>query len=324
MIYSDVLLRHPASAAELPRDIVVVDWHYDPTDSFPSLQRLQDLGFRDVFVSPGLWTWNTFYPNWAWAFQNISAFTAAGKRAGVMGVVAASWGDNGAENLRENNWPGYAYSAAAGWEVGTPSPDPFFRRYVAVQYGVDSPALAEAERLLGWQVFEQVGWAGRLYHRPPLVRSRPIAWTQRMQELRADMRRVGSDLTATGPGVRFNEDHLAAVQHCAARYGYIADRELMLDSLGRALQRHAFAELPASEQRRANDELSALQSTAGALRRQFGELWLKRNRPEGLAENLARMDRQSTMLGRLVRRAREGRLAVDSTYSGMQALSGNP
>jgi hypothetical protein len=324
MLYGDVLLGEREAAEALPRDIIVVDWHYDPVDSFPSLGRLRALGFRDIVVSPGLWTWNTFYPNYAWAFRNVAAFTTAGKRAGALGSVASSWGDNGAENLRENNWAGYAYSAAAAWEPVTPAADPFLRRFVVTQYGVDSEAMAEAEKLLGWQVFEQAGWAGRLFHRPPLVRSRPTAWVGRMQALRSDMQKVESDLAVAGSSVRFNRDHLAVARHCAARFVYIAERELLLDSLGRNLQGRDVSRLPSSERRRVENQLTALQSTAGALSSEFSALWLRRNRPAGLAEDLAGMDRQATMLGRLARRCESGRLAVDSTYSGMQALNDGP
>jgi hypothetical protein len=31
----DVILGNPDAAIELPRDVIVVDWHYDPQDSFP-------------------------------------------------------------------------------------------------------------------------------------------------------------------------------------------------------------------------------------------------------------------------------------------------
>ena len=176
MVYGDVLLQLPEAARALPHDVIVVDWHYDPADSFPSLELLRNEGIRSIVVSTGLWNWSTFYPNYARGFHNIAAFTRAGKRAGAMGSVVSSWGDDGAENLRENNWLGYAFSAAAAWESDAPATDPFVRRFVVTQYGADSPELARAERLLGWQEFEGVPSVGQLYRRPPLVRPRAPAW----------------------------------------------------------------------------------------------------------------------------------------------------
>lgn len=321
MVYADVVLRYPELARTLPKDLVLVDWHYDPADSFLSVDTLHAAGFRSVLVSPALWTWKTFYPNYARAFKNVAGFADAGKRAGAIGCVTAAWGDGGAENLRENNWTGYAFASAASWEPLAPPVEGFLQRFVVTQYGGGSRELAEAEKLLGWQEFEGVGWAGRLYHRPPLVRRRPEPWVERMRKLRADMLQVQRDLLQARLVVRFERDHLDALELCASRFRFIAERELFLDGAARMLEGQS-ASLPAVEPRAwLVGELSRLTARSSALEKQFGPLWLRRNRPEGLEENLSRMRRQPMMLERLQRRAREGRLSVDSTYSHMQALS---
>jgi hypothetical protein len=152
-----------------------------------------------VIVSPGLWTWRAFYPDYARAFANVAAFADAGKRAHALGCVAAAWGDGGAENLRENNWPGYAFAAAAAWEADAPAMDPFLRRFAAAQYGTDAPALARVEASLGSQEFESLGWNGRLYHRALPVRARSEHWVERMQTLRIEMDLARRDLAAAGP-----------------------------------------------------------------------------------------------------------------------------
>ncbi len=252
----------------------------------------------------------------------MSSFTDAGKRAGAIGCVAAAWGDDGAENLRENNWLGYAFAAAASWEKEAPPLESFPARFVAVHYGVASPQLADAELKLGWQEFDGVGWSGRLYHRPPLVRQRTAAWLKRMQELEADMAQVERDLQEARSSVRFDRDHLDALTHCAGRFRYIAQRELFLDSAARLIGAQSPAHSTHIGQIELANGLALLEARTVALEEQFGQLWLKRNKPEGLAENLARMRRQTLMLDRLLQLARAGSLAVDSTYSGMQALAG--
>lgn len=324
MVYGDVILEHPDAARDLPREVVVVDWHYDPQDSFQSLGRLERLGFRDVIVSPGLWTWRTFYPNYARAFRNVAAAAQAGKRAGAIGCITAAWGDGGAENLRENNWAGYAFSAAAAWEPGVPSEGPFLRRYVAVHYGTDAPALSRAERLLGWQEFERVGWAGRLYHRALPIRPRPESTVQRMVALEADMLEAEQDLDATEAVVRFHGDQLGAARHCARRYRYIAERELALDAAGRILEGRTAAQLSPAERERMALDLDRLAAAADSLRAEFARLWVMHNRPEGLEPNERRLAKQGAMLRRLSALARLGRLKVDHTYSEMQALGSEP
>jgi hypothetical protein len=322
MVYGDVILERPEAAQDLPRDVVVVDWQYHPQDSFPSLRRLQQEGFRDVIASPGLWTWRTFYPNYARAFRNVADFAQAGKREGAFGCVTAAWGDGGSENLRENNWAGYAFAAAASWEEGAPPADVFVRRFATLEYGTDAPELARVEKLLGWQEFEGIGWAGRLYHRAPPVRTRPVATIRRMQALDADMRQVERDLDVAAGSTRFHRDHLIAARHAARRYLYIADRELTLDAAGRSLGSRTAAQLPAAERERIAGELDRLAAAADTLQAEFGRLWLVHNRPEGLEINERRMAKQGMMLRRLSALARSGRLTRDDSFSHMQALGG--
>src|SRR5262249_14870721 len=158
-------------------------------------------------------------------FRNVAGFADAGKRAGAIGCVASVWGDDGGENLRENNWLGYAFAAAASWEARSSEIASFPERFVAVHYGTASPELADAERPLGWQEFEGLGFAGRVYHRPALIRPRTAAWLARMRSLEDDMERVQQDLRRARPGVRFDRDHLDALALSAARFEYIAERE---------------------------------------------------------------------------------------------------
>jgi hypothetical protein len=321
MVYSDVILAHPEAAEDLPRSVVVVDWHYDAQDSFPSLDQLRAQGFQDVMVSPALWTWRAFYPNYASGFRNVAGFAQAGKLSGAMGCITAAWSDDGAENLRENNWPGYAYSAAASWESAAPAIDPFLRHYVAAQFGLDSAALARALRLLGWQEFEGIGWSGLLYHRPLVVRPRPQPFVARMEALRADMDAVERSLLAETPRVRLHADQLAAAALCARTYAYIAERELLLDRVGRMLTNRTEAQWTAEERDEAVRSLGHMEETCASLRRELAPLWLSHNAPAGLAENLQRMEMQDVMLRRLGDLTRTGLLSLDTSYARLQALS---
>jgi hexosaminidase len=324
MVYGDVILEHPDAARDLSRDVIIVDWHYDPQDSFPSLRLLKALGFHDVMASPALWTWRTFYPNYARGFSNVAAFTQAVKDEGGMGSITASWSDGGAENLRENNWAGYACAAAAAWERTAPTSSEFLPRFVSTQYGAESPELAEAERLLGWQEFVGVGWASRLYNRVPAVRPRTKAWIDRMRTLEQDMHQVERDLAIAGKQVRYDEDHLATMRHCAHRYLYIAERELCLDAVGRRLGSGTSADLAPQQREGIVTDLARLEATASGLREEFTGLWLSHNKREGLAASEVQMAKQAVMLRRLIDLARSGRLSVDNTFAGLQALSAVP
>ncbi len=321
MLYGDVLIARPAAALNVPRDVIVVDWQYTRSDSFPSLARLRALGFHDVIVSPGLWSWGTFHPDFGRAFPNIAAFADAGRQSGALGCVAASWGDDGAENLRANNWPGYAYVAAAAWEERSPRAAEFLQRFTRVHFGADGPGLARAERLAGWQAFERTGVHGRLYHRLPAVRPRLPEFAARMRTLRADMLAARGELAAAAPTVRLHKEQFAALQLDVDRYGLVAERELLLDALGSRLLACPAGAWPGAERAAAAAGLAALAARSDTIAAAYRGLWLAANRPEGLEPNAARLARESVMLRRLATRARDGRLRVDDAYARLQALA---
>lgn len=308
MIYGDVLLARPCVLARIPRDAVVVDWCYDPDDSLTSVRRLRAAGFRDVFVSPGLWNWTAFYPAYNRAFRNIRTATAAGKREGATGCVAASWGDNGAENLRENNWTGYAFAAAATWEEQAPGDTEFLRRFVAVRHGVDSPALAQVEHLLGWQPFAGFTYNAKLYHRPPRVRRHYPVWTGRMSALRHDALEARRLVERSRPLVRWERDHLDELDLAARRFEYSAERELALDRIARTLGGRDARALPDSTRARCVADLERLRWQSAELTAEVGRLWCRRNRVPMLQDNLLRMRRQSEALEDLIRQMQAGSL----------------
>jgi hypothetical protein len=301
LIYSDMLLQYPEALEEIGKDLAVVDWHYEPADTFPSLGRLGQAGFRDILVSPGLWNWNVFYPEYGRAFPNIRGLVAAGKAQGAKGSIVASWTEGG-ESLREYNWPGYALGAAAAWEAEARPDSSFLAAFVAVHYGARSARLARALHLLGWQDFGSHGRNGRLYHRPPLVRERTAEWRRRMSDLRADMLEALDLLRSTRAQARFNREEFPSLRLAARRFLYVADRELLLDEAAASLTTAS-----ARPDRRAlRRRLAGLRTTAAALAEDFWRLWLTRYKPRALPGVAAGMGQQVHDLDALIARVDSG------------------
>lgn len=299
MVYSDMILSHPEALAEIPRDAILVDWHYNPADPHPSIRALHEAGFRDVMVSPGLWSWDTIYPDYRRSFASILGMSAEGKREGALGCVVASWGDNGAENLRENNWPGYAFAASAAWEAGSPDTASFCERFVTTEFGAHSPDLARALRLVGWQRFDGLKSASRLIHRAPLVRLHRGEWMDRMRLLRSEMLAAGGAISTSRAQVRFHADEIRALELCALRFRASAEREMVLDAIA---ARSAIQ--PAGSERGAGPAeamalLESIKAGGPEVRAEYEALWLRHNRPEGLASNLDRIDRQNRAIEQL-------------------------
>jgi hexosaminidase len=319
MVYGDVVLQWPAAAESLPRDLIVVDWHYDQRDSVPSLRQLASLGFGDVMVSPGIWNWTAFYPNYARAMPNIAALARAAKAANARGLILSSWGDSGAECLRENNWTGYAFAAAAAWEPVAPLPSEFLPRFVRTYYGIDSSELEDVERLLGWQDLAGVTTVGRVFHHALLVKPASDAWRARMTALRDDMETAEHELREVAGTMRDHGNHVGALSHAIRQFRYLAERELALDLIGRTLGTRRIGELDIAYRESLREQLERLHEAARALAYEYPQLWRASNRGPASPFIMDRLANQVEMVGRLRDLARSGRLVADRSYSELQA-----
>lgn len=96
----------------LPKDIVIVDWHYQPAPAYPSVTILRREGFSVIGA-----TWRNF--------QNILGFTKAAKAAGAWGMVQTTWtgfGNNrNALRLFPDQFAAYVWAADSFWSPETQS-----------------------------------------------------------------------------------------------------------------------------------------------------------------------------------------------------------
>jgi len=143
LMYGDMCLEHPEIIDDMPLDITIVDWHYDPDREYPSVEKFKSAGFK-VLVSPGTQAWSRLFPHYGDAAVNIENFIKCGYERGVWGEVTSTWGDNGAENLRELNYYGFAFSADCAWSPDKATYKSFKKRFFPEFYGTDSPDLRDA------------------------------------------------------------------------------------------------------------------------------------------------------------------------------------
>jgi Glycosyl hydrolase family 20, domain 2 len=325
MMYADVIQTYPGAADPLPRDVVLVDWDYYGINAGASLDSLHALGFRQVFTSPAIWNWSTFYPNHARAFADIAALADAARRADAPGCITASWGDGGGECLAENSWPGFAFAAAATWGTTAPEPDAFLESFVVTEFGTHSLALVTAIHVLGWREFAGYANTGRLMNRPLVVRAATPRFRDEIGALEAELAAARTAADSDAARARFQKDEIRAMRHAIARYAYIARREWTLDRLGLAIARSPDGRLPAAECERAARDLRTLADEAGRLESEYRALWLAHNRPTGLDVVATRLGRQAAMGRRLSDLAAAGRLTIDESFRDLQAVrDGSP
>jgi hexosaminidase len=136
MMYGDIILRHPEIMDMIPKDIVIVDWHYRPSDHYPSIKQFKEAGFP-FLVSPGLHNWRQNIPNFINSWINISNINYEGYLNGALGSINSSWGDYGGLNFREMNYLGYAFGAESSWNPSNMDGETIKQRFLKQYFGTD-------------------------------------------------------------------------------------------------------------------------------------------------------------------------------------------
>lgn len=119
MMWGDIALQYPDIRKNLPKDLIVLTWGYDPRASFmDQIEPFTKTGFR-FLVCPGVSCWGQIFPDFESATVNISNFVRDGYRSGAMGVLNTTWDDTG-ENLFNNNWYPLVWGAEVSWNPALP------------------------------------------------------------------------------------------------------------------------------------------------------------------------------------------------------------
>ena len=122
--WGDILLHHPELIGEVPDDVTLLDWHYDPADEYPTARVFGEAG-RRFWVCPGVGSWNSIFPRLYGANVNIRNFVRDGVAAGAEGVLNTEWGDYGHYQPVGLSWYGYVFGAVQGWTGGTTDDEDF-------------------------------------------------------------------------------------------------------------------------------------------------------------------------------------------------------
>ena len=142
MIWDDAIQQDPTILRLIPRETVIVTFHYGLEKTYkPYIEVVENAGFDQMF-SPGAANWNELYPDLATAYANVARFGGEAKGArGMLGMFMTVWHDDG-ETLFEATWPAVAYAAATAWQA-TPVDDArWHRTFARAFFGSDDAAYA--------------------------------------------------------------------------------------------------------------------------------------------------------------------------------------
>jgi hexosaminidase len=144
-IWGDILLNHPELIGDLPDDVILLDWCYEPADEYPTTQIFGQAG-RSFWVCPGVGSWNALVPRLDDARRNIRNFARDGCASGAEGMLNTDWGDYGHYQHLGLSWHGYLFGAAQAWTGGSTADEQFDDGFGALFFGPDYEVILQALR----------------------------------------------------------------------------------------------------------------------------------------------------------------------------------
>lgn len=115
MFWGDIVLEHPDLIAELPKDVIVLEWGYEAKHAFDErCGKFARAGLK-FYVCPGTSTWNTIAGRTDNAMGNLRSAAENGLKHGARGFLNTDWGDNGHWQPLPVSYLGYGYGAAVSW-----------------------------------------------------------------------------------------------------------------------------------------------------------------------------------------------------------------
>jgi hypothetical protein len=228
MVWDDAIEKDPAIMPLLPREAVVVNYHYGADEPFDSYIRVVASGGFDQMVAPGASNWDEIFPAIDIALANEGKFIAAGKRQHVLGAFETVWHDSG-ETLYESTWYPVLYAAAAAWESGDPAPETFAADFPSAFFGVDDSRYGDDVAKLAADL--------RALEAAPYDRTEALFWTDAF-DAPAEARMARVDLRQVRLNAEAVERHLYFAHpplHAGAAFAmFLAARRY--DALARKFQ----------------------------------------------------------------------------------------
>lgn len=173
MMYGDIILRHPEILEMIPKDIIIVDWHYGARSFYSSAETFEKAGFPYI-VSPSVWNFLTTYPTNLNAIANIKYMVKSGLTFSSIGMINSNWGDYGAETFKELLYYGYAWSAQCAWSFNKSDINKFTKTFFKEHYGLFNTNLMLTHTTLS-NPLNQALWH-EIWRHPLLDFKKPVWW----------------------------------------------------------------------------------------------------------------------------------------------------
>jgi hexosaminidase len=299
MIWADVFHHYPELIAEIPADVILLDWEYDARPSYNSVTALARSG-RPFYVCPGTSSWNTIFPRIENSLTNIRNYVRDGLAAGALGMLLTDWGDLGHYQPLSHSWYSYLFGAEMAWTGATTATMLFDQAFGRLFLGDPSGQAVAAIHRLG-QAVEQPGLAFSnrsdtvyaLYDEPLAGRMIGSVPAEALAEM------IAAAETATTAFAMLPDPLLRhELLFTAHQMRYAGKKVLLGQSIQRTL--HDLAGAPATTDGAARldsliGEMEKLRAELPPMIAEFEQLWLRSSHRSEISLNL---DRYAALMAR--------------------------
>jgi hypothetical protein len=315
MMYGDIILNQPDILGKIPKDITIVDWHYEASFAYGSPEIFKKAGFPFI-ASPAVWTFTGPFPNFLNTFVNIRNFNRDGFAKGSLGLLTSNWNDYGGEELRELNYYGYAWTAECAWQPLNADIDSFNKVFFKNYFGTgDCGDLQSAYAILSSPA-NDYSWQELWRH--PMLPFREQSQEEgylplpvRLQSITSTMPLVLSMLAKAKNEITKNEDQFRYLEFVARLNLWFAKK---VEVQERVKQLSASGNMSANKDSAAAaiiDLCTDVLKDLSSLKSEFERLWLVTNKSAGIELLLMRYDRQAAYWQEKIDQVKHGQFWVD-------------
>jgi hypothetical protein len=115
--WGDIILQHPELVADLPKDVIALEWGYEAAHPFDARGAQFAAAGLQFYVCPGTSSWNTIAGRTDNCLGNTLSAAENGLKHGATGYLNTDWGDNGHWQPLPVSYLGYAAGAAYAWAL---------------------------------------------------------------------------------------------------------------------------------------------------------------------------------------------------------------
>jgi len=279
--WGDIIMAHPELVAELPRDVIAMEWGYEFDHPFADHGSKFAASGVPFYVCGGTSSWNSLGGRTDNAIGNLLNAAENGQKHGAIGFLNTDWGDYGHLQPLPISYLPYAYGAGVSWCTAA-------NRDVDIARAVSLHLFGDPSGATGQFVYD----LGNVYTRIPLRTHNGTAYAygvifaeealkRRLAENaieRSWLKQVNKDLDrleAAVPTLKMQRSDAVLIRR---EFAHVI--HLMRYGVAR-LQRLGFAG------KHAATDLKAVERERRRLVAEHDRVWLARNRPGGMEDSAA-------------------------------------